>query len=133
MMRPLPGGVMVAAIVVTSLGADYFPGCTMAVSGLSLSFGRALENGVGGRDRQLGWLDDGVAAAFSEDVPGFAEVHLVGFVSGDPHGTPLVDLGLALAVVVGDLDDLGGQLGLVVAGGEAEDFQCLLLPFRLAG
>lgn len=28
-------------------------------------------------------------AAFGEDVPGFAEVHFVGFLGGDPHGPPL--------------------------------------------
>src|SRR5690348_3714574 len=120
-MRPSPGGVMVAAIVVTSFGTSPLPGCTTAVSGFSLSFGRALKNGVGGGSWRFGWLDDGVAASFGEDVPGFAEVHFVGFFGGDPHGSPLVDLGLALAVVLGDLGNLQRQLGLVVAGGEAKD------------
>ncbi len=78
------------------------------MSGFSLSFGGALKNRVGGRDRRLGWLYDGVAAAFGEDIPGLAEVHLVWFLRRDPHGTPLVDLGLAPAVVLGDLADLIG-------------------------
>ncbi len=106
MMRPLPGGVMVAAIVVTSLGAVHLPGCPTAVSGFSLSFGRALKNSVSGGDWRFGWLDDGIAAAFGKDVPGFAEVHFVGFFGRDPHRPPLIDLGLALAVVLGDLADL---------------------------
>jgi hypothetical protein len=38
------------------------------VPGFSLLFSRALENGVGGRDRRLAWLDDGIAAAFGEDA-----------------------------------------------------------------
>ncbi len=44
----------------------------MAVSGFSLSFGRALKNGIGGGDWRFGWLDDRIAAAFGENVPGFA-------------------------------------------------------------
>jgi hypothetical protein len=100
------------------------------VSGFSLSFGRALTNRVGGRDRRLGRLDYGIAAAFGEDVPCFTEVHFVGFLGGDPHGPPLVDLGLALAVVLGYLADLAGQFRLVAVKREAEDFQglCFGLP-----
>src|SRR5690348_13398547 len=108
-MRPLPGGVMVADTVVTSLGTGHLPGCTTAVSGFSLSLDRALTDRVGGRDRRLGRLDNGIAAAFGEYVPGFTEVHLVGFLGRDPHGPLLVDLGLALAVVLGYLADLEGQ------------------------
>jgi hypothetical protein len=85
------------------------------VSGFSLSFGRALKYGVGGRDRRFGRLDDDVAAPFGQDVPGFAEVHFVGFFGGDPQGLALVDLGLAPAVVLGDLGNLQRQFGLVVA------------------
>src|SRR5215472_16464725 len=95
----------------------------MAVSGFGFSFGCAFKKDVGGGDRRLGRLDDGVAAAFGEDVPGFAEVHFVGFFGGDPHGAALVDLGLAVAVVLGDLGNLERQFGLVVAGGEAKDIQ----------
>jgi hypothetical protein len=54
----------------------------MPVSGFSLSFGRTRKHGVGRRDRRFGWLDDGVAALFGEDVPGLAEVHFVGFFGG---------------------------------------------------
>jgi len=102
------------------------------VSGFSLSFGRALKYGVGGRDRRLGRLDDGVAAPFGQDVPGFAEVHFVGFLGGDPHGPALVDLSLALAVVLGDLANLQRQFGLVVARGKAEDLQGSFLPLGRA-
>jgi hypothetical protein len=49
---------------------------------------------------------------FGEDVPGFTEVHFAGFLGGDPHGLPLIDLGLALAVVLGYLADLEGQFRL---------------------
>src|SRR5690348_8634029 len=96
-MRPLPGGVMVAAMVVTSLGTGHLPECTTTLSGFSLSFGRALKNGVGGGDWWFGRLDHRISAPFGQDVPGLAEVHFAGFLRGDPHGPPLVDLGLAFA------------------------------------
>src|SRR5437762_3488836 len=128
-MRPLPGGVMVAVIIVTSVGAGHFPGCTMAVSGLSLSSGHALKDLAGGGDRRLGWLEDSVAAPFGEDVPGFAEVHFAGFPGRDPHAPALIDPGLAPAVALGDLGNLQRQLGLVVARGEAKDVQGSCFPF----
>jgi hypothetical protein len=48
----------------------------------------SLKKGVGGGDwrlRRLRRLDHGVATALGEDIPGFAEVHFVGFPGGDPH------------------------------------------------
>src|SRR5579859_3218010 len=101
---PLPGGVTVAAMF-TSLHPVHRPGCTIAVSGFSFAFGCAFEYRVGGRDRRLGRLDNGVAAPFGQDVPGFAEIDLVGFLGGNPDGPALVYLGLPLAVVLGDLGD----------------------------
>src|SRR5579859_1112312 len=98
MMRALPGGVMVAAIVVTSLGAGHYSGCLMPVSGFSFPFRRELQDRVGGGDGRFGRLDDGVPAPFGEDVPGFAEVDLVGFLGGDPDGPAFVYLCLPLAV-----------------------------------
>jgi hypothetical protein len=97
------------------------------VSGFSLSFGRALKNLVGGRDRWLRWLDNSVAAPFGEEVPGLAEIHFVGLLGGDPHGPTLVDLGLAFAVVLGDLGNLQ-QLGLITTRGEAKDVQGTCFP-----
>jgi hypothetical protein len=101
----------------------------MAVSGLSFPFCRALQHRVGGGDGRLGWLDDCVPAPFGEDVPVFAEVDLVGFLGGDPDGPALVYLVLPLAVVVGDLGDLQWRLRLVVAEGEAEDFERAFFAF----
>jgi hypothetical protein len=43
---------------------------------------------------------------FGEEAPGFTEVHFVGLFDRDPHGATLVDLGLAVAVLLGDLADL---------------------------
>jgi hypothetical protein len=61
--------------------------------------------------------------------PGLAEVGAVSFLGGDPHRAALVDFGLPLAVVFGDLGDLERQLGLPpgVAVGEAEDAEGALL------
>jgi len=93
------------------------------VSGFRFSLSSALHHGARGWDGRLGRLDDGVAAPFRQHVPGFAKVHLVGFLGGNAHGTALVDLGLALAVVLRDLADLHRQFGLVRAESEAEDVQ----------
>jgi hypothetical protein len=93
------------------------------------SFGRPLKYSLGGRDGRFGRLDDGVTAAFGQDIPGWTEVHLVWVFGGDSHGAVLVDLGLPLAVVLGDLVDLQREFGLVMAEGEAEDFQRPLLSF----
>ena len=71
-------------------------------------FGRPLKHGLGGGDGRLGGLDDGVAAAFGQDVPRFAKVDLVRVFGGDAHGAAFVDLGLPLAVVLGDFGDLKG-------------------------
>src|SRR5262249_37840516 len=79
------------------------PECITEVSGFSFSLGGPVQYCVGGTDWRLGRLDDGVAAAVRQHVPGFAEVHLVWFLGGDAHGVPLIDLGLALAVVLSDL------------------------------
>src|SRR5262245_51921999 len=70
-MMPLPGGVTVVAMS-TSLNTGYLPECTTEVSGFSLSLGSPLQYCVRGWDRRLGRLDDGVAAAFRQHVPGFA-------------------------------------------------------------
>jgi hypothetical protein len=51
------------------------------------------------------------------------------FFGWDAQGAALVDLVLPLAVVVGDLGDLHGQLGLLVIGREAEGFQGALFAF----
>jgi hypothetical protein len=92
-------------------------------------FGRPFKHSLGGRDRRFRGLDDGVAAAFSQDVPGVAEVDLVWVFGGNADGAAVVDLGLPLAVVLGDLADLQREFGLVVAEGEAENFQGPFLPF----
>ena len=52
-----------------------------------------------------------------------------GSFGGDSHRSALVDLGLALAVLAGDLGHLVRESGLVVADGQAEDLQCW--PFAL--
>jgi hypothetical protein len=64
------------------------------VSGFSLALGDAFPYRLSSRDRRPGRLDDGVPAPFGQDVPGFAEVHLVGFLGGDLDGPPFVYLGL---------------------------------------
>jgi hypothetical protein len=73
---------MVSAIVVTSPIAGHYLGCTVAVS-FGFWFGRPFKHSLGGGDGRLGWLDDGVTAAFGQDVPGWAEVYLVWVFGGD--------------------------------------------------
>src|SRR5260370_26459290 len=91
MMMPLPGGVTVVAMS-ASLDTGYLPECTTEVSGFSLSLGSPLQYCLCGWDGRLGRLDDGVAAAVRQYVPGFAKVHFVGFLGGDAHSTALIDL-----------------------------------------
>jgi hypothetical protein len=119
---------MVSGIVVTSPVAAHYLGCTVLMS-FGFSFGRPLQHSLGGWDGRLGRLDDGVTSVFDQDVPGWAEVDLLWVFGGDSHGAALVDLGLPRAVVIGDLGDLQRQFGLVVAEGEAQDFQRPLLSF----
>jgi len=63
---------------------------------------RCAEHGVGGPDLRLGWLDDGVALAAGEYVPGGAEVDRVvaGCVTG--QAGQVVDLLLSTLDVLGD-------------------------------
>src|SRR5215469_17455329 len=125
-MMPLPGGVTVV-VMSTSLDTGFLSECPTEVSGFGLSLSDPLQHCVCGRDRRLGRLDDSVATTFRQHVPGFAKVHLAGFLGGDAHGVAFIDLDLALAVVISDLAYLHRQLGLVGAEGEAEDVQGTLL------
>jgi hypothetical protein len=76
------------------------------VSGAGFALGRVLQHLFCCWDWRPRRLYDGVAVAFGQGCPGFAEVELIGFFGGDSQYAEFVDFGLTLAVVFGDLTDL---------------------------
>src|SRR5260370_2496247 len=93
-MRALAGGVTVSAICLTLLESVVLPGCNAVLSVFSSSAGCVFENLGSGRDQRLGRLDDGVALAFGNDGPGFAQDHFVGFLVGDPQRLSFLEFAL---------------------------------------
>ena len=72
------------------------------------------------RDLRPGWLQDRVAVAAGQDVPGEAEAHLVGIFARYPRVPQVIDPGLGRAHVLADPVELRGNRFVHGVRGEAE-------------